>query len=148
MKIIAFMESVFITIPCFFGSLFNLPDKNVKTLIENNGGVIYGVNHPNEQYDMLKDAGLGWVRFDIPYLYNAAGELSRSYIDFKARCRGYAENGMQVLAVTPYPKDYVNFGGFDPAKEIEKTKLCCRNDRLLLPGYAHLLDLRPELVPV
>ena len=122
MKVIAFIETVILTVSCFFGSIFNLPDKNARKLIERNGGVIYGVNHPNEQYDVLKDAGLGWVRFDIPYPYNAAGEISRSYLDFKARCQGYVDNGMQVLAVTPYPKDYVNIGGFDPSKDIEKTK--------------------------
>lgn len=122
MKFIAFFESLVITVSCFFGSVFNLPDKNVRTLKENNGGMIYGVCHPNEQYDALKDAGLGWVRFDIPYPYNAAGEISRSYTEFKDRCRGYAENGMRVMAVTPYPKDYVNIGGFNPAEDIERTK--------------------------
>ena len=122
MKAIALLESFILTVTCFFGSIFNLPDKRVQALLENNGGMIYGVNHPNEQYDLLKDAGLGWVRFDIPYPYNAAGEISRSYTDFKARCQGYVDNGMKVLAVTPYPKDYVNIGGFNPAKETEKTK--------------------------
>ena len=38
MKIIAFFESIIIAISCFFGSIFNLPDKNVQALIENNGG--------------------------------------------------------------------------------------------------------------
>ncbi len=122
MKIIAFLESLIITLSCFFGSVFNLPDKNVRTLIEDNGGMIYGVCHPNEQYDALKDAGLNWVRFDIPYPYNASGEISRSYLDFKSRCQGYADNGMRVMAVTPYPRDYVNIGGFNPAQDVERTK--------------------------
>ena len=122
MKIVAFLESIIITIFCFFGSVFNLPDKNVQALIENNGGMIYGVCHPNENYEMLSDAGLGWVRFDIPYPYNQAGEISRSYISFKERCQGYADNGIKVMAVTPYPKDYVNIGGFNPAEDIERTK--------------------------
>lgn len=125
MKVIAFLESIIITISCFFGSVFNLPDKNTKTLIENNGGVIYGVNHPNEKYDMLKDAGLNWVRFDIPFPFDSKGELTQAYINFKARCRGYADNGMKVFAVTPYPKEYVSTGGFNPVsteENIKKTK--------------------------
>ncbi len=122
MKVIAFLESIFITISCFFGSVFNLPDKNVKNLIEVNGGYIYGVCHPNENYEMLRDAGLKWVRFDIPYPFNQAGEISGHYLAFKARAKGYTDRGFQVMAVTPYPRDYFNIGGFNPVEEVEKTQ--------------------------
>ncbi len=122
MKIIAFFETIILTVSCFFGSVFNLPDKNVKNLIEQNGGFMYGVCHPNENYEMLADAGLKWVRFDIPYPYNQAGEISQHYLDFKARARGYTDRGFKVMAVTPYPKDYFNIGGFNPVEEAEKTQ--------------------------
>ena len=122
MKIIAFFETLLITISCFFGSIFNLPDKNVQNLIEQNGGFMYGVCHPNENYEMLADAGLKWVRFDIPYPYNQIGEISQHYLDFKARAKGYTDRGFKVMAVTPYPKDYFNIGGFNPVEEVEKTQ--------------------------
>ena len=122
MKAFALFETVFLTIYCFFGSLFNLPDKRVQALTEQTGGFIYGVCHPNENYDLLADAGLQWVRFDIPYPYGADGSLSRNYLDFKARAKGYADRGFKVMAITPYPKDYFNIGGFDPVESAEKTR--------------------------
>ncbi len=122
MRLIAFFETVFIAISCFFGSLFNLPDKNVQHLIEQNGGFIYGVCHPNEDYALLRDAGLRWVRFDIPYPYNQNGGVSQHYLDFKARAKGYTDRGFKVMAVTPYPKDYFNIGGFNPVEDVERTQ--------------------------
>lgn len=122
MKLIAFFETVFITISCFFGSIFNLPDKNVRQFTEQNGGFIYGVCHPNEDYDLLGDAGLQWVRFDIPYPYNQAGAISQHYLDFKARAKGYTDRGFKVMAVTPYPRDYFNIGGFNPVEDVERTQ--------------------------
>ena len=122
MKLIALIETVLLTVYCFFGSLFNLPDKRVQDLIEQNGGYIYGVCHPNENYEMLADAGLRWVRFDIPYPYESDGSVSRNYLAFKDRAKGYADRGFRVMAVTPYPRDYINIGGFDPVENAEKTQ--------------------------
>lgn len=122
MKIIAFLESIIITISCFFGSVFNLPNKNVQKILDNNGGMIYGVCHPNENYEMLNNAGLKWVRFDIPCPYDRNGNIRQAYIDFKERCKGYVENGIKVMAVTPYPKDYISDMDFNPVEDIEKTK--------------------------
>ena len=122
MRVTAFLQAVLIAVYCFFASVFNLPDKRVQDLIEHNGGFMYGVCHPNEDYEMLGDAGLGWVRFDIPYPYNAAGEISGHYLDFKARAKGYTDRGFKVMAVTPYPKDYFNIGGFNPVEDVQKTQ--------------------------
>ncbi|MBQ6165746.1 MAG: hypothetical protein IJK23_14850 [Clostridia bacterium] len=122
MRAIATMEALFLTIICFFSSILNLPDKRVEALKEQNGGFIYGVCHPNENYDMLADAGLTWVRFDIPYPYERDGSISRNYLNFKDRAKGYTDRGFKVMAITPYPKDYFNIGGFDPVGEIEKTQ--------------------------
>ena len=122
MKIIALFETVFLAVYCFFGSIFNLPDKRVQALTDVCGGFIYGVCHPNENYEMLSDAGLKWVRFDIPYPYAADGSISRNYLNFKDRAKGYTDRGFKVMAVTPYPKDYINIGGFDPVENAEKTQ--------------------------
>ncbi|MBQ7688663.1 MAG: hypothetical protein IJT27_05560 [Clostridia bacterium] len=122
MKSIAIFEAVYMAIFCFFGSIFNLPDKRVQNLIEQNGGFIYGVCHPNENYEMLAEAGIEWVRFDIPYPYAQDGSVSRNYLDFKERAKGYTDRGFKVMAVTPYPKDYFNIGGFNPVENKEKTQ--------------------------
>ncbi len=125
MKIVAFFESIIIAISCFFGSIFNLPDKNVQKLIDDAGGFIYGICHPNEDYELLGDAGLKWVRFDIPCPFDRNGNIRQAYNNFKERCRGYAEHGFKVMAVTPYPRDYIADMGFNPVENeenIQKTK--------------------------
>lgn len=122
MKVIAFFESIIIALSCFFGSIFNLPQKKVDEFTEQNGGFIYGVCHPNEDYELLGDAGLKWVRFDIPYPVNAVGAVSGYYTEFKERCREYTERGFKVMAVTPYPRDYFNIAGYNPIEDVERTK--------------------------
>ncbi|MCQ2471248.1 MAG: hypothetical protein MJ147_04330 [Clostridia bacterium] len=122
MKFVAFIESIIIAISCFFGSIFNLPDKNVQNLIEQNGGFIYGICHPNEDYDTLADAGLKWVRFDIPCPFDKNGNIRNDYLKFKERCKGYADHGFKVMAVTPYPRDIISDMGFNPVDDIERTK--------------------------
>lgn len=122
MKIVAFFESIIIALSCFFGSLFNLPDKNVEKLKENCGGFIYGVCHPNENYEMLSEAGLKWVRFDIPCPFDKDGNIRQAYRDFKERCEGYTDRGFKVMAVTPYPRDLISDMGYNPVEDIERTK--------------------------
>ena len=62
------------------------------------------------------------MRFDIPYPYERDGSLSRNYLAFKERAKGYTDRGFKVMAVTPYPRDYFNVGGFDPVENPEKTQ--------------------------
>ncbi len=125
MKVIAFLESIILTISFFFGSVFNLPDENVEKLIENTDGFIYGICHPTEDYDMLEQAGLKWVRFDIPTPFDKYGNVRQAYLNFKERCKGYADRGFKVMAVTPYPRDYIADMDFNPVaneENIERTK--------------------------
>lgn len=122
MKFVAFLQSIVMTITCFFASIFNMPDKNVQKLIENNGGFMYGICHPNENYEQLSDAGLGWVRFDIPCPFDENGNIRNSYKQFKERCKGYTDNGFKVMAVTPYPRDIISAMEYNPIEDIERTK--------------------------
>lgn len=87
------------------------------------GGFIKGVCHPTENYTQIKEANIGWVRFDICNLpLDANGELSQGYLSFKERAKGYADRGIKVFAVTPYPEDYIN-AGLDPRNEENYTKI-------------------------
>ena len=72
----------------FFGSIFNLPDENVQSLIEQSGGFMYGICYPNENYDMISDAGLEWVHFDIPFPFNRDGTPKPSYYSVKEIIKG------------------------------------------------------------
>lgn len=73
-------------------------------------GFIRGVCHPTENFSLLKDAAIEWIRIDINYPFDRDGNLSPYYLGFKDRCRQYAERGIKVMAVTPYPKDYIENG--------------------------------------
>ena len=93
-------------------------------------GFIRGVCHPNEHYGQLKEANIEWIRIDISFPFEKDGSLSPYYLGFKERCRGYAERGIKVMAVTPYPKDYFDCGidvrtpeGEDRVREIARFLL-------------------------
>lgn len=103
-------------------------------------GFIKGVCHPNGNYAQIKAAGLEWIRVDIPYPYNEAGEISESYLNFKNWISGYVQNGIRVMAVTPYPGKFIK-AGIDPRiKESEPAvaevaAFLIRDLRTLVSGF-------------
>ncbi len=88
-------------------------------------GFIRGVCHPTENFAQIKGANIGWIRIDIPFPYEKDGTVSPSYLAFKEKCKRFQENGIKVMAVTPYPNDYIEYGadirteaGTEKVKEI------------------------------
>ncbi len=95
----------------------------VDALLEKTGGFIKGVCHPNENYEQIADANIEWVRFDISHLpYDENGEPTPGYLSFKERAKGYADRGFKVMAITPYPDDYIE-AGLDPRDDANKAKI-------------------------
>lgn len=88
-------------------------DKEIGVVEEKVGGYMKGVCHAEPQYDLLKGANIGWIRDDIPFAFNKDGSLSQSYINWKAETKAYADNGLKVMAITPYPEDFIEYG-LDP----------------------------------
>lgn len=87
------------------------------------GGPVKGVCHPDEHYDDLKEGNMEWVRFDIRALpYDDLGETNEQYLEFKARAKAYADRGFKVMAITPFPGDYVK-AGYDPRTIRGKKKI-------------------------
>jgi len=81
------------------------------------GGFACGVCHPNENYEQILDANIGWVRFDISYLpFDKDGNLTPGYLAFKERAKSYADRGIKVMGITPYPEEYID-AGLDPRDE-------------------------------
>ena len=66
-------------------------------------GFLCGVCHPNEDYALLKEAHLGWVRFDVPMPFGPDGSIRQDYLAFRQRAMGYRREGIKVMAVTPFP---------------------------------------------
>ncbi|MDR2526172.1 MAG: hypothetical protein LBC83_08365 [Oscillospiraceae bacterium] len=78
------------------------------------GGFIKGVCHPTENFEQIKGAGIRWNRADIPFPYDKEGHVRQCYMDWKEKMRRYISNGIKIMAVTPYPREYIDEGGIDP----------------------------------
>ena len=127
MSFIKWITSFFMAISMFFSSIFGLfskPGPNVEPPVEEPRTLICGVCHPDDDSVQIKNAGLGWVRIDIPYPYNKNGSISAAYTAFKSRAKAFAEQGVKVLGITPYPRHYLSTGGFDPSTDenAQRTK--------------------------
>ncbi len=73
-------------------------------------GFIRGVCHPTDNYEQIKGANIEWIRIDIPYPFEKDGTISKGYTGFKEKCRRFQDKGIKVMAVTPYPRDYIEHG--------------------------------------
>lgn len=97
-------------------------DKEIGIVEEKVGGYMKGVCHAEPQYDLLKGANIGWIRDDIPFAFNKDGSLSQSYINWRAETKAYADNGLKVMAITPYPEDFIEYG-LDPRDPANKEAI-------------------------
>jgi hypothetical protein len=77
------------------------------------GGFVKGICHGNADYEQMKGAGIEWNRCDIPFPFDEAGQQRESYVQFKETLKGYVANGMKIMAVTPYPRTFIEHG-IDP----------------------------------
>ncbi|MCR5041928.1 MAG: hypothetical protein K6C36_07535 [Clostridia bacterium] len=101
---------------------FFIPKSSDDTRALRSRGFIMGVCHPNEDYELLRGAGIRWVRFDVPFPFTAQGEPSPGYAAFRERCRGYAERGFSVMAVTPFPDAFIS-AGIDPRTPEDESRI-------------------------
>ena len=98
-------------IPYHLARSFFIPGENEETrAFRKKVGYICGVCHPHEEYDLLTEANIEWVRFDIPFPFAKDGSVADDYNDFKERCRGYRDHGIKVMAVSPFPKHFTAAG--------------------------------------
>ncbi len=88
-------------------------DAGVKAALEKTGGLVKGVCHADDNYDLLRGCNIEWERSDIPYPFNDDGSVSLYYQWWKAEAQRYLENGIRVFAVTPYPHEFIAHG-LDP----------------------------------
>ncbi|MBQ7546093.1 MAG: hypothetical protein IJT41_03900 [Clostridia bacterium] len=102
--------------------------KAVEALHEKTGGYVFGITEPFDtfdgDYDRLHMLGTDWIRSEIPYPFTASGQLSDGYLAFKQSCASFAARGIKVLGITPVPRYFFAFGGFDPVapENYQKTK--------------------------
>lgn len=86
-------------------------------------GFIRGVCHPTENFEQIKGANIEWIRIDIPFPFELDGSIRQDYIDFKAKCKRFSDHGIKVMAVTPNPRKYIEFGmDIRKPEDLEKIK--------------------------
>ncbi len=90
------------------------------------GGFMKGICHPGTDYAALTDAGLGWVRRDVPFPFDKDGNISADHYTFLEETRAYAENGLRSVVVSPYPRTFLAHG-IDPrtAEGLEQVRKVC-----------------------
>ncbi len=89
-------------------SFMNKSSSEAKALRDK--GFLCGVCHPGNNYSLLADANIGWVRIDMPFPYDDNWQLCDKFQEFKNECKEFVENGFKVMAVTPYPWEFFNRG--------------------------------------
>ncbi len=97
-------------VPANLAKSFFIRKQNEASRAARSRGFIRGVCHPTENFSQIREANIGWVRFDVPAPFKEDGSPNESYAAFKEKCRRFAENGIKVMAVTPYPNDYLEMG--------------------------------------
>lgn len=97
----------------FIGVIPGTSADDISLAMEKTGGYIKGVCHAEPQYELLNEGNIEWFRDDIPFPYNKDGSLSQSYISWKEESKEFAENGIRIFGITPYPEDYIEYG-LDP----------------------------------
>lgn len=98
----------------------------LKPLYSKTGGFMKGICHPAGEYDLLRAAGLGWVRRDVPYPFNADGSISGDHQAFLESTREYARQGLRSVVISPYPRAFIS-RGIDVRTEegLEKVREVC-----------------------
>jgi len=86
------------------------------------GGFIKGICHASENYEQIKGAGIEWERADIPFPFDEEGNVREKYLLFKAKIQRYRDNGIRVMAITPYPKEFIS-AGIDPRLPEEEARV-------------------------
>lgn len=96
-------------LPTNLAKSFFIPDSNEQTE-KMRKNFIRGVCHPRGDHKQITDANIEWIRTDIPFPFEKDGSISQSYINYKEEAKKFQQDGIKVMAVTPYPKDFIEHG--------------------------------------
>ena len=106
----------------FFVDIWSPFENEVEIALEKTDGFMKGVCHAEPQYELLQEGNIRWFRDDIPFPYDADGNISESYKSWKEYVQGYADNGIKIFGITPYPEDYLEYG-LDPRKAEDREAI-------------------------
>lgn len=97
-------------VPLNLAKSFFIKNSNAETDALRKKGFICGVCHHRGGVQKLIEANIGWIRTDIPFPLEKDGSIKKQFLQFKEQCAAYKKAGVKVMAVTPYPQDYLNYG--------------------------------------
>ena len=97
-------------------------DKEIQAVEDRAGGFIKGICHTHNEYDMINEANIEWIREDMPMPINADGTTNIYYTYWKAEMQEYIANGIKVMGITPYPDEYIEIG-LDPRNPENEEKI-------------------------
>lgn len=114
-------------------------------------GFFMGVCHPRKRLDLMKDAGVQWLRCDMPFPFeDKVGNVSQNFRDFYNQVSVWNQAGFKVMGITPYPRDWkIDAGIPGSEKFLEIYKDACQflasefDD--MVPGWQISNELNLEL---
>ena len=114
--------------------------------LDKTDGFMTGICHPEPEYKRIKKANIGWIREDIPYPYDSNGKISQSYKSWKAEMKAYAKRGIKLMAITPYPDEFLEHGlDIRKDKDVKKIQNVARFLLKDLRGIAGAIQITNEM---
>lgn len=100
--------------------------RRTEQLFKKTGGFVKGICHPAGQWQALYEAGIEWVRIDVPFPFRNGG-LTEDYRAFRTMCGELHEKGIGMILVSPFPQEFVSSGTDAASPEgLEKAEEVCR----------------------
>ena len=86
------------------------------------------VCHPRQRFDLMKQAGVEWLRVDAPFPFaEKMGNVSESFIRFAQQLQDWGRKGFKVMGVTPYPRGWkVDIGELGSPEFLDVYEEACR----------------------
>lgn len=119
-------------------SYFIKPYSEETKVFRDKVGFIKGVTSADENYRLLRGAGIEWVRESLPAPFNADGSVNERYTTFKEKCLRYREQGIKVMGITPLPNEYLGCG-IDIREKGGEEKLR-RVSRFIMEDVKNIVD--------
>jgi hypothetical protein len=98
------------------------------TILPKAGEFITGVCHPRKRTDLIKEAGIKYVRIDVPFPYENGkhGVLREAYREFRHTIKKHNDEGLRSMCVSPNPKAFAEFGvDFNDSGWFDKVREVC-----------------------
>lgn len=139
----------FVAMHALQGVLKNDVDREaIEAFREKTGGFMKGICHPKGKYEAMQGANIEWARFDLgtPMIDKDGNFLPEVAKEYRNELQGYRDNGLKVMAITPYPHAFTD-RGIDPRTEEGKALVRKNAEYFMreLAGYVSAVQVTNEM---